>query len=114
MDDCIFCRIVAGEIPSDVVYRDEHVTAFRDIEPMAPVHILLIPNEHLTSTNDIEERHEPAMGRLLRAASQVARQEGVAEHGYRLTINSGRNANQVVQHVHLHLMGGRQFGWPPG
>jgi histidine triad (HIT) family protein len=114
VDDCIFCRIVAGEIPSDVVYRDEYVTAFRDIEPMAPVHVLVIPNEHLASTDELEERHEAAMGRLLRAAGQIARDEGVAGHGYRLTINTGRNANQLVPHLHLHLMGGRPFGWPPG
>ena len=110
MDDCIFCRIVAGEIPSDVVYRDEHVTAFRDIEPMAPVHILLIPNEHLTSTNDIEERHEPAMGRLLRAASQVAQREGIAEHGYRLAFNVLGDAGMTIWHLHLHVVGGRRLG----
>ncbi len=114
MQECIFCRIVAGEIPSEIVYRDEYVTAFRDIEPMAPVHILLVPNEHVQSTEQLEERHEPALGRLLHAASIVARQEGVSDNGYRLTINTGRNANQIVPHLHLHLMGGRQFGWPPG
>ena len=114
MDDCIFCRIVAGEIPSDVVYRDEHVTAFRDIEPMAPVHVLVVPNEHLPSTREAEDRHEPMLGRLLRAAAVVAQQEGIAENGYRLTINTGRNGNQLVPHLHLHVMGGRMFGWPPG
>ena len=114
MDDCVFCRITAGDIPSDRVYQDEYVTAFRDIEPQAPVHILLVPNEHIGSTLDLEERHEPAMGRLLRAASMVAAQEGIAGRGYRLTINTGRDANQVVQHIHLHLMAGRHFGWPPG
>lgn len=114
MDDCIFCRIVSGDIPSDVVYRDEYVTAFRDIEPMAPLHILVVPNEHLASTDELEERHEAAMGRLLRATSEIARREGVSTFGYRLTINTGRNANQLVPHLHLHVMGGRQFGWPPG
>ena len=114
MDECIFCRIIGGEIPSDVVYRDEHVTAFRDIQPMAPLHVLVVPNEHVGSTDELEERHEPAMGRLLRAASTIARNEGVAGDGYRLTINTGRDANQLVPHLHLHLMGGRQFGWPPG
>lgn len=114
MEGCIFCNIVAGAIPSDVVYRDEHVTAFRDIEPMAPLHVLMVPNEHVASAEDLEERHEAALGRLLRAASLVARREGVAPNGYRLTINTGRDANQVVPHLHLHLMGGRKFGWPPG
>lgn len=114
MGDCIFCRIAGGEIPSEILYRDEHVTAFRDIEPMAPLHVLLIPNDHIASTEELEERHEAAMGRLLRVASVVARQEGIASDGYRLTVNTGRNGNQLVPHLHLHLMGGRQFGWPPG
>ena len=112
--ECLFCRIVRSEIPSDIVYRDEHVTAFRDVEPQAPVHVLLVPNEHVTSTEDLEERHEPSTGRLLRAARLVAEREGVSTQGYRLTINTGRNANQLVPHLHLHLMGGRVFGWPPG
>ncbi len=114
MDDCIFCRIVRGEIPADVVYRDELVTAFRDIEPMAPVHVLVIPVQHLQSTRDVELRDEPMLGRLLRVASVVAQQEGIADLGYRLTINTGRNGNQLVPHLHLHVMGGRMFGWPPG
>jgi histidine triad (HIT) family protein len=114
VEDCIFCRIVAGEIPSDVVYRDDYVTAFRDIEPQAPLHVVIVTNEHVQSTEQLEDRHEAATGRLLLAARHVARQEGVSEHGYRLTINTGRNANQLVQHLHLHLMGGRVFGWPPG
>jgi histidine triad (HIT) family protein len=114
VEDCIFCRIVAGDIPSETLYKDEHVTAFRDIEPMAPVHVLIIPNEHIASTNEVDERHEPMLGRLLLAASRVAAQEGISESGYRLTINTGRNANQLVPHLHLHVMGGRQFGWPPG
>jgi histidine triad (HIT) family protein len=114
VDDCIFCRIVNGSIPTEHVYRDEHVTAFRDIEPRAPIHILIVPNEHLASTEEIEERHEAAMGRLLRAASLVARQEGFADRGYRLTINTGRDAHQLVPHLHLHVMAGRTFSWPPG
>jgi len=114
VDECIFCRIVAGQVPSQILYRDELVTAFRDIEPQAPVHVLFVPNEHLKSTDELDERHETLMGRLLRAASQVARQEGVADQGYRLTINTGRSANQLVPHLHLHLMAGRAFGWPPG
>ena len=114
VNDCIFCRIVAGQIPADVVHRDELVTAFRDIEPMAPLHILVVPNEHLQSTQEAEERHEPMLGRLVRTARLVAEREGIADDGYRLTINTGRNANQLVPHLHLHVMGGRVFGWPPG
>ncbi len=114
MDDCIFCRIVAGGIPADVVYRDDQVTAFRDIQPQAPVHVLLIPNEHIASTDALESRHEALVGKLFAAAKQVAREQGVAENGYRLTINTGRDSNQTVAHLHLHLLGGRRFGWPPG
>ena len=114
MDDCIFCRIVAGQIPAEVVYRDELVTAFRDIEPMAPVHVLVVPNQHLQSTREAEEQHELMLGRLLRTARLIAEQEGIADDGYRLTINTGRQANQLVPHLHLHVMGGRVFGWPPG
>ena len=114
MDDCIFCRIVAGGIPADVVYRDERVTAFRDIEPQAPVHVLLIPNEHIASVDALEPEHEALVGTLFTAAKQVAREQGVAENGYRLTINTGRDGNQTVAHLHVHLMGGRRFGWPPG
>ena len=114
MDDCIFCRIVAGSIPADVVYRDEQVTAFRDIEPQAPVHVLLIPNEHIASTDALEPGHEGLVGRLFTTAKQVARGEGVAANGYRLTVNTGRDGNQTVAHLHVHLLGGRRFGWPPG
>lgn len=114
MDDCIFCRIVAGSIPADIVYRDEQVTAFRDIEPQAPVHVLLIPNEHIASTDALEPRHEGLVGRLFTTAKRVAREQGVAENGYRLTINTGRDGNQTVAHLHVHLLGGRRFGWPPG
>lgn len=114
MDDCIFCRIVAGGIPADVVYRDEQVTAFRDIEPQAPVHMLLIPNQHIASTDALEAGHEALVGALFTAAKQVAREQGVADTGYRLTINTGRDGNQTVAHLHLHLLGGRRMGWPPG
>ncbi len=114
MDDCIFCRIVTGGIPADIVYRDEQVTAFRDIQPQAPIHVLLIPNEHIASTAALEAGHEGLIGKLFTAAARVAREQGVAENGYRLTINTGPDANQTVAHLHLHLMGGRRFTWPPG
>jgi histidine triad (HIT) family protein len=114
MDDCLFCRIVGGTIPSDIVYRDGHVTAFRDIEPQAPVHVLIVPNEHIASTNGLEEQHGEIAGRLLRAARLVAEQEGVAESGYRLVVNTGPDAMQSVAHIHVHVLGGRHLGWPPG
>lgn len=106
MPDCIFCRIVSGEIPGAKVYSDEQVTAFRDINPAAPVHILVVPNKHIASTNDIEEADEQLMGHLLFAAKKIAVQEGIAADGYRLLINTGKNANQVVFHIHLHILGG--------
>ncbi len=114
MDDCIFCRIVAGGIPADVVYRDDEMTAFRDVQPQAPVHVLVIPNEHIASANDLAEGHAPLVGKLMMAAARIAREQDVADGGYRLAINTGRDGNQSVPHLHVHLMGGRQFGWPPG
>ena len=114
MDNCIFCRIAAGGIPADVIYRDEQVTAFRDIDPQAPVHVLLIPNQHIASTDALEAGHEALVGKLFTAAKKVAREQGIADNGYRLTINTGRDGNQTVAHLHLHLIGGRRMGWPPG
>ena len=114
MDECLFCRIVAGSIPGDIVYRDDHVTAFRDIQPHAPVHVLVVPNQHLASTNELEDGHHEIAGRLLRAARLVAEKEGVAESGYRLVINTGADAMQSVAHIHVHVLGGRHLGWPPG
>jgi histidine triad (HIT) family protein len=114
VDDCLFCRIVAGSIPADVVYRDEHVTAFRDIQPQAPQHLLVIPNEHLASTNDLAEEQDELGGRLLRTAARVAREAGIADSGYRLVVNTGADAMQSVSHIHVHVVGGRHLGWPPG
>jgi histidine triad (HIT) family protein len=114
VQDCIFCRIVAGEIPSTIVYQDDLVTAFRDIQPQAPIHVLIVPNEHLGSTNDAASQHESALGRLFVAARAIAAAEGVDASGYRLTVNNGADAMQSVDHLHVHLMGGRKFAWPPG
>lgn len=114
MSDCIFCKIVKGEIPSAKVYSDEQVTAFRDINPVAPTHVLIIPNKHIASTNDLESEDEQLMGRLLFAAKQIAAQEGIAEDGYRLVFNTGANAGQVVFHIHLHLIGGKRLRMPVG
>jgi histidine triad (HIT) family protein len=114
VDECLFCRIVGGAIPATVVYQDDQVTAFRDIDPQAPVHVLVVTNQHIASTNGREEAHDRLAGRLLRAARQVAEQEGVAESGYRLVVNTGPDAMQSVAHIHVHVLGGRHLGWPPG
>jgi histidine triad (HIT) family protein len=114
VDDCLFCRIVAGTIPSDVVYRDERVTAFRDIQPQAPVHVLIVPNEHVTSTNELDERHEALVGYLMRMTQHVAREQGIGESGFRLVVNTGPDALMSVPHLHVHILGGRKLGWPPG
>lgn len=109
MDD-LFLKIIAGEIPADIVYQDDLVTAFRDINPQAPVHILFVTNEHIRSAADIEPQHEAAVGRLFTAARKVAEQEGIAKSGYRLIMNSLDDAHQEVPHIHLHLLGGHQLG----
>jgi histidine triad (HIT) family protein len=114
MTDCLFCRIIAGELPATVVYRDEALTAIRDIRPQAPTHILILPNTHITSTNELTDEHTLLMGRVLRLAAELARQEGIAAGGYRLVVNTGPDAGQSVGHFHLHLLGGRRMGWPPG
>ena len=111
---CVFCRIVAGEEPADVLYASETVMAFRDISAQAPVHVQVIPKEHLSSAADIEERHAGMLADLLQATRQVARAEGVDERGWRLVTNVGREGGQHVYHLHFHLLGGRQMSWPPG
>jgi len=111
-ESCLFCRIVRREIPAKVIHEDEHTLAFRDIDPKAPTHVLVIPKTHVPSLN---EATDPAqIGRLLLVAAQIARAEGIAEEGYRTVVNSGANAGQTVFHVHLHLLGGRRLAWPPG
>lgn len=107
MSDCIFCKIISGDIPSTNVYKDEQVTAFRDINPAAPTHILIVPNKHIDSINLLIPDDEPLIGRLVAIAKQLAAQEGIAEGGYRLVINTGAEAGQTVFHVHMHLLGGR-------
>ncbi len=114
MTECIFCKIVAGEIPSHTVYSDETVTAFRDINPVAPTHILIIPNKHIEAVSDLPEEDEQLMGHLFTVAQKLAEEEGIAESGYRLIINNGPDANQVVFHLHLHLIGGRKMKYPMG
>ena len=111
--DCLFCKIVAGEIPADVVHETETTLAFRDIEPQAPTHVLVIPRNHLPNAAELAAKEPDVAVDLLNAAAAVAEQEGL-EDGYRLLFNTGRSANQLVFHVHLHVLGGRQMGWPPG
>ena len=112
--DCLFCKIVAGTIPSDLVHENERLLAFRDISPQAPVHVLIIPKEHLASLDGVDDRHGDLLGEMLLLARDLARSEGVAGDGYRTVMNTGDDGGQSVHHVHLHLLGGRALAWPPG
>jgi histidine triad (HIT) family protein len=114
MTDCIFCKIISGDIPSTNVFRDEQVTAFRDINPAAPTHILIVPNKHIDSVNMLILDDEPLMGHLFTVAKQLAAQEGISEEGYRLIVNTGTAAGQTVHHIHLHLLGGAPMKHPMG
>jgi histidine triad (HIT) family protein len=114
MSDCLFCKMVAGEIKPDVVYEDQEVLAFRDINPQAPTHVLVIPKKHISTTNDIGPGDAQLIGKLYLAAQQVAVDEGIAARGYRTVINCLEEAGQAVFHLHLHLLGGRAMRWPPG
>lgn len=109
MENCIFCKILKGEIPSQKVYEDDKVYAFRDINPAAPVHILIIPKEHIASANALEEKHEALVGHILATAAKIANQEGFAEEGYRIVNNCGENAGQTVFHLHFHVLSGGKF-----
>ncbi len=112
--DCLFCRIARREIESDVVYEDDRLLAFRDANPQAPVHVLLVPKDHVPTVNDLRTEHRDLVGGLLLAAAKIARDQDVAEDGYRLVMNCGEGAGQSVFHLHLHLLGGRRMNWPPG
>ncbi len=114
MEDCLFCKIVEGEIPADIVYENDTVLAFRDINPQAPTHIQIIPRLHIATINDLEPEHEMLVGRLFSAAKEIAAAEGLTDKGYRVIMNCGEGAGQSVFHIHLHLLGGRGFDWPPG
>lgn len=111
---CLFCRILKGEIPAAPVYEDEEVFAFRDVNPQAPTHILIIPRRHIATVNDLAADDAALIGRLFLAAKQIAAQLGFAETGYRLVMNTNREAGQSVFHIHLHLLAGRTLHWPPG
>jgi len=114
MEDCIFCRIGAGQVPVRLAYQDEQVVAFHDLNPQAPVHVLIIPRRHLPGVKEMAPEDEPLVGHLLRVGSLVAQQLEVGESGFRLVTNSGPDAGQSVMHLHFHLLGGRPLGWPPG
>ena len=112
--DCLFCKIIAGEIPSTEVYSDDDIYAFRDINPAAPTHLLVIPKKHLTDVKSAGAEDEALMGKLLLRANDIAAEQGLTDDGFRYVINTGRNGGQTVFHLHLHILGGRQLGWPPG
>ncbi|MCQ2471711.1 MAG: histidine triad nucleotide-binding protein [Clostridia bacterium] len=111
--DCLFCKIIAGEIPSAKVYEDDTVFAFRDIEPQAPVHVLIVPKEHIASANEINESNSAVVAHIFEVAAKIAKDEGLTD-GYRIVNNCGDSAGQTVKHLHFHLMGGRNFTWPAG
>jgi histidine triad (HIT) family protein len=112
--DCLFCRIIAGDVPSTEVYQDALCYAFDDINPQAPTHVQIIPRKHVATLNDLIAEDEPMAGHLLTVAAAIAKQRGIADGGYRTVFNCNRAAGQSVYHIHLHLLGGRSLGWPPG
>ena len=114
MNACIFCRIIEGDAPGEIVYRDDLVTAFRDIHPVAPVHVLIVPNQHFTSLNDVKSEDEALAGRMILVARKLAVQEGIHKSGYRLIVNTGSHGGQVIPHLHLHLIGGQRMRHPMG
>jgi histidine triad (HIT) family protein len=114
MDDCLFCRIVKGEIPAKQVYQDDQVIAIEDIAPVAPTHLLIIPRKHFVNSLDMEESDIPLVGHVFRVAAAIARERGIAENGFRVVVNNNAGAGQSVFHIHFHLLGGRTFVWPPG
>lgn len=114
MADCLFCKMVAGEIKPDTVYEDENVLAFRDINPQAPMHVLVIPKRHISTLNDLGEDDAQLAGQLTLAAAKVAEQEGVADSGYRTVMNCNADGGQTVFHIHMHVLAGRNLIWPPG
>lgn len=112
--DCLFCRILDGAVPADIVFEDESLIAFRDINPQAPTHILIIPRRHIATINELDESNAAVVNDLFLAARRIAASEGLADDGYRVVMNCNEGAGQSVFHIHLHLLGGRRLGWPPG
>jgi histidine triad (HIT) family protein len=113
-EDCLFCKILGGDIPADIIFESESAIAFRDINPQAPTHVVIIPRQHVATINDIEPEHEALVGSLFSAAKAIAAAEGLSEDGYRVVMNCNEAAGQTVFHLHLHLLGGRKLTWPPG
>ncbi|MGM0502659.1 MAG: histidine triad nucleotide-binding protein [Bacillota bacterium] len=114
MEDCLFCKIIDGEIDSDLVYEDEQVIAFKDINPQAPTHILIVPKKHISTLLDLEEDDNQLVGHIYQVANQLAEEEGIAEDGFRVVSNCNEAGGQTVFHIHYHLLGGRDLQWPPG
>ena len=114
MSDCLFCKIIAREIPASIVYEDERVLAFSDINPQAPTHILVVPKRHIESLNDLTVEDDQIVGELVRRATAIAKERGISTGGFRTVFNTNRDAGQTVFHIHLHLLGGRAMRWPPG
>ncbi len=114
MTDCLFCRIVAGDVPANQVASSARTYAFRDINPGAPTHVLVVPRDHVENAHELRPEHAEMLSELFATARQVADQEGLAERGYRLVVNVGADAGNTVAHLHLHVLGGRSMGWPPG
>jgi histidine triad (HIT) family protein len=114
VQDCLFCKILAGDIPADIVYESDAAIGFRDINPQAPTHVVIIPRRHIATINDLDPDDEATVGSLFTAAKQVAAEEGLSDDGYRCVMNCNAAAGQTVFHIHLHLVGGRTMGWPPG
>jgi histidine triad (HIT) family protein len=112
--DCLFCRIVAGEIPAKVVVQDEHLVAFQDINPQAPMHVLIVPRRHVATLNDLAPSDDALVGEMVRRAAALAAEQGYDRRGYRTVLNCNADAGQTVFHIHLHVLGGRPFNWPPG
>jgi len=111
---CLFCRIIAGEIPGKFLYQDDRMVVLQDINPQAPLHVLVIPRKHVATLNDLSQEDDGLIGEMLRRAAIVAREHGVADGGYRAVFNCNRDAGQTVFHIHLHVLGGRSLAWPPG
>ena len=114
MADCLFCRIAAGQIPAKIVYQDERLIAFQDINPQAPTHVLIVPRRHIATLNDLAPGDDGIVGEMVRRAAAIAREHGHADRGYRTVFNCNAEAGQTVFHIHLHVLGGRSLGWPPG
>ena len=114
MSDCLFCKIIAGQIPGHLVYQDDQLVAFKDINPQAPLHVLIVPRRHIATLNDLSPADDALVGSMFRAAAALAKEHGYAERGYRTVFNTNGDAGQTVFHIHLHLLAGRGLRWPPG